>query len=63
MWTSCVKNYTVLIADLDKINLVKIRNGGLVMGSSQFPLLPYKMTLTSKVVKYRPKNNHLASLV
>ena len=42
------------ITDLDKLNLVKIQNGGQVSGSSQFPLmprLPQKMTLASKVVK------------
>ena len=43
----------VRILDLNKLNLVKIRNGGLVLSSSQFPLLPQlpqKMTLDSKFV-------------
>ena len=42
------------VADLDKLNLVKIHNGGLNLGSSQFSLLtqlPQKMTLASEVVK------------
>ena len=41
--------------DLDKLNLVKICNGILVLGLSQYPLLPQlpqKMTLASK---YRQK--------
>jgi len=41
------------IKDLDKINLVKIRNGGKVLGSSQFSILsqlPQKAILASKVV-------------
>ena len=45
---------TVRITDLDKLNLVKIRNGVLVLGSSQYLLLPQppqKMTLNSKVSK------------
>ena len=35
--TSCS---TVRITDLDKLNLVKICNGGLVLGSSQLLVLP-----------------------
>ena len=44
----------VCITDLDKLYLAKIRNGGLVLGLCQFPLLlqlPQKMMLASKVVK------------
>ena len=50
--------YTVRIADLDNLNLVKIRNGGLVLDSSQLPLLiqmPQEITLASKVVKIDSK--------
>jgi len=57
---------TVRIKYLDKLNLVKIRNGGKVLGSSQFsllPQLPQKMTLASKVIKNLLKNSHLALLV
>ena len=46
--------HTVSIKDLDKLNFVKICNGGLVIGSSQFtplPLLHQKMTFDSKVVE------------
>ena len=41
------------IKDLDKLNLVKLAYGGLVLGSSKFPLLhlSQKMMLNSKVVK------------
>ena len=48
------RHTTVCITDLFKLNLVKIRNGGLVLCSSQFPVLPQlpqKMTLAAKVVK------------
>ena len=44
----------MLIKNLDKLNLLKLANGGLVLGSSQFlllPQLPLKMILASKVVK------------
>ena len=46
------------ITNLDKFNLVKICNGGLVLGSSQFsllPKLPQKMMLASKVVTIESK--------
>ena len=53
LWFSfSVNTATLRITDLDKLNLVKLDNGGLVLGSSQFLLLsqlPQKMTLTSKV--------------
>ena len=42
---------TLNITDMDKLNLVKLGNGGLVSGSSQFlllPQLPQKMILPSK---------------
>ena len=43
---------TVYIKDLDKLNLVKLVNGGLVLGSSHFLLLPHmpkKMKIASKL--------------
>ena len=49
---------TLLTADLDKLNLVKMRSGGLVFGSSKFPLLPklpQKMIIALKVVKIDSK--------
>ena len=54
---------TVRITYLYTHNSVRIYNGGLVFGSSRFPLLPklpQKMMLASKVVKIELKNNHLA---
>ena len=48
------------ITDLDKLNLVKIRNGGLVLGSSQFSLLP-KIDPCFKSVQNRLENNNLDS--
>ena len=51
--------------DLDKLNLIKLGYSCLVLGSSQFlimPQLPQKMMLATKVVKINSKNNHLASL-
>ncbi len=36
---------------LDKLNMVKFCYGGLVLGLSQFSILPLKMMLDSKVVK------------
>ena len=48
----------VCITDLDKLNLVKICNGGLGLGSKQFPLLPQlpqKLTLASNFVKSESK--------
>ena len=45
---------TVCIRDLDKLKLVKLGYGGLVLGSSQFlilPHLPQKIMPASKVVK------------
>ena len=44
--------------DFDKLNLVKIHNGGKVLGSSQFlplPQLHQKTMLASKVVKNNSK--------
>jgi len=38
-------NYTKRITDLDKLNWVKQRNGGLDLGMSQLLLLPQNMTL------------------
>ena len=32
--------HTTRIVDLDKLNMATTHNGGLVLGSSQFPLLP-----------------------
>ena len=46
--------------DLDKLNLVKICNGGLDLGLSQFLILsqvPEKMMLDLKVVKIDPKKS------
>ena len=57
MWVGgwvVVRDSTVSITDLDMLYLVKISNGGLVLGSSQVSLqsqLPQKMTLALKVVK------------
>ena len=57
------------ITDLDKLILVKIGNGGLVLSSSQFlllPQLPQKIMLASIVVKSDSKIeifNHLDALV
>ena len=51
-------NHTVCIMDLDKHKLVKICDGGLVLGSIQFPLflqMPQIMTLASKGVKIDSK--------
>ena len=50
----------VRITDLDKFTLalVEICNVGLILGSSQFPILPQlpqKMTLASQVVKIDSK--------
>ena len=45
---------TECVRDLDKINFVKLGNGGSVLGLGQFLLLlqlPQQMTLASKVVK------------
>ena len=42
------------ITNLEKLSLFKLGSGGLVLGLSQFlllPLLPQKMNLSSKVVK------------
>ena len=42
------------VTELDKFNLVKIGYGGLVLGISQFmilPQLPQKMMLTTKVTQ------------
>ncbi len=36
--------------DLDKLNLVNLGNGGLVLGLKLLPQLPHKMKLASKVV-------------
>ena len=47
-----------MFTDSAKLNLVKIRREVLVLGSSQFrllPQLPQKMILTSKVVKVDSK--------
>jgi hypothetical protein len=44
----------------------KFAYGGLILGSSQFtllPQLPLKTRLDLKVVKIDPKNNHLPSLI
>ena len=41
---------TERVWDLEKPNFVKLDNGGSVSGSSQFLMLPYKMTLATKVV-------------
>jgi hypothetical protein len=44
----------------------KFANCGLILGSSQFSLLPQrplKMTLAMKVVLNRLKNKHLATLI
>ena len=52
--------------DLGKLNLVKLNYGGLVLGLSQFLLMPQlfqKMTLASESVKSNSKNNQLATLV
>ena len=54
MWPAHGFLPTVCIKNLDKLNLVKIRNGGLVLGLSQFllqPQLSQKMILDSKVVE------------
>ena len=57
------------ITDLDKLILVKIGNGGLVLSSSQFlllPQLPQKIMLASIVVKSDSKIEicyHLDALV
>ena len=53
-----ISSYTVRFKDLDKLNLVKICNGGKVLGSSQFlilPQLPQKTMLASKEVKNNSK--------
>ena len=52
-----VSTSKVRIMDLDKLNLVKICNGGSILGSSQstMPLLHQEMTLASKVVKIDSK--------
>jgi len=45
---------TMYFTDFAKLNLIKIKNCGLVLGSNQFlPLsqLPHKLRLASKVVK------------
>ena len=47
-------NAIVSIKNLNKVNLVKLANGCLVLGLSKLPLLPQlpqKMTLASKMVK------------
>ena len=52
------ERYTVRIKDLDNLNLLKIRSGDKVLGSSQFLLLsqlPQKTMLASKVVKNNSK--------
>ena len=54
MATTSTEVPTVRIKDLNKLNLVNLAYGGLVLGSSQFTLLsemPQKMMPTSKVVK------------
>ena len=70
-WTSCrhlereIQYRTMCITDLDKLNLVEVCNDGLVLGSSQFPLLPHlpPKTTSSKSCQNRLKNTHFASLV
>ena len=45
---------TVRIKDLDKLNLIKLAYGGLVLGLNYIlllPQLPHKIMLASKVVK------------
>ena len=48
-----LENYILRIIDLDKLNLVKIAYGGLVLGSSWFLYCPFcrKYDHSSKVVK------------
>ena len=51
-------SFTDRFTDLDKPNLFELAYGGLVLGSSQFlllPQLPHKMMLVSKVVKSNSK--------
>ena len=51
----CVLCFSIqCVTDLDKLNLVKLGYGGLILGWRQFLLLlqlPQKMRLTSKVTK------------
>ncbi len=54
-----------IITDFDKLNLVRLRNSGLVLGSSQFSILsqlPQIVMLTSELAKNLFENNHLDSL-
>jgi hypothetical protein len=56
----------VYFTDLDKINFVKIHDGGLVLGSnhsSLLPQLPSKIKLATKMVENDLKKNHLVSLL
>jgi hypothetical protein len=51
--------------DLAKLNLVKVRNTGLLLDSSQFLLLPHlspKLMLNTKRSNLN-KNNHLPMLI
>ena len=46
--------YKKVVRDLDNLNLVKLRCGGLVLGSNQFlilPQVPQKRSLALKVVE------------
>jgi hypothetical protein len=42
---TAMKYFTVRFADFGKPDLVKIQNGGLVLGLNQFPVMPQKSTL------------------
>ena len=66
MVTNSSTSSTVRITDLGKLNLVKIRNGGVVLGSSKFPQQPQQPRKNDTYFKSgqnQIKNNHLAFLV
>ncbi len=58
--------YSERFGDLDKLNFVRLHNGGMVLGSNQFlllPKLPLKDDAHFKSGQKRLKNNHLDLLV
>jgi len=65
VWPPLPKYIRSIYTYLDKLELIKLACSGLVLGLSQFAIMPtcLKMMIASKVVKNNSKNNDLNSLV